>query len=182
MEKIVSKISQIRRHLESLLDNDFEPGSRREKDHLKTKFEISRDISLIRGISAGLPEDHLDRIVILFSRMSLFFDAGVMLENQDGRWTAQATFEKGHAEALKKQSKTAIKLPHVEVLSVLRTPASSLLRKLQLSFLDPEDHLQCLLIKISGDFSFLLLSALPDLWLKEHIAQIKSALQNGIAD
>jgi hypothetical protein len=181
VEKIVSKISQIRRRLEDLLDNDFD-HKREEKEKIKKTFEVSRDLSLIRGLPAGLPEDHLDRVAVLFSRMSMFFEAGIMMENQDGRWKAQAIFEKGVVETLKSQNKSSLQLPHVKVLTVLRTGARPLLEKLHLKQLDPGNSYQCLLIKVSSDFSFLLLSSLPDLWLKNHIENIQGSLQSGIAD
>lgn len=182
MEKIVSTFSHIRRRLEALLENDFDHKLNVEKEKTRAAFEASRDISLIRGISAGLPEDHIDKVVVLFSRMAMFFDAGVMMENHDGQWKAQATFERGVVDALKTPTKNPIKLPHVAILSVLRTSPKPLLEKLQLQKLDPKKDMQCLLIKISSDFSFLLLSHLPDIWLKEHVENIRQGLQNGIAD
>lgn len=182
VDKIVSKISELRRRVEALLDNNEYDLSKKEKEETRTVFEASRDLALIRGIPAGLPEDHLDRMVVLFSRLSLFFDAGVMLENNDGRWTAQAHFDRGVIETINTQSKPSIQLPHVRTLEILRTAASPILTKLKLQHLDPQNKLQCLMIKISADFSFLLLSPLPDLWLKEHIESIRVSLQNGIAD
>ncbi len=182
MEKIVSKMSELRRRAEALLDNhDFELN-KKEKEEAQKTFEASRDISLIRGISAGMPEDHIDRIVVLFSKMSLFFEAGVMMENQDGTWTAQATFEKSVIETINTQTKHSMRLPHIQTLEILKTSARPILEKLKLKHLDPKNQLQCLLIKISSDFSFLLLSNLPDLWLKEHVENIRHSLQSGIAD
>lgn len=185
MEKIVLKISELRRRAEALLDNHDFDLNKKEKEETRKSFEASRDTTLVRGISTGLPDDHIDRIVMLFSKMSLFFEAGVMIENQDGLWTAQATFERGVIETIdtkNTQTKNSMRMPHVEILTVLKTNAGPILEKLKLKQLDPKHQLQCLLIKISSDFSFLLLSTLPDLWLKEHIENIRQALQNGIAD
>lgn len=189
MEKIVSKISQLGQHIdsligkriESLLENNYDPGHK-EKQKSKENFEVNRDIGLIRGLSAGLPDDHLDKIVVLFSRLALCFEAGVMLENEDGKWKPQATFERGVIETLHNENRPAVSLPQVKLLTVLKTEPTPLLKKLNLSHLDPENEMTCLLIKVSGDFCFVLLSKLPDLWLKDHVENIRQALQSGIAD
>lgn len=189
MEKIVSKISQLGQHIdsligkriESLLEDKYDPGHK-EKQKSKENFEVSRDLSLVRGLSAGLPNDHIDKIVVLFSRLAMCFEAGVMLENEDGKWKAQAVFERGVIETLHEEKRPSISLPQVKLLSILKTDSQSLLKKLSLSQLDSENEMTCLLIKVSGDFSFVLLSKLPDLWLKDHVENIRQALQSGIAD
>ncbi len=185
MEKIsqafVLTISTFQKRLQSFLENDFDSKSEAAKD-LQKDFEVSRDKSLIRGLSAGLPEDHIDRAIVVFSRLSLLFDAGILLENHDGEWCPQALFHLGHTELLKGSTKNQLHIPAIDLLTVLKTDSQGILQKLQLQKLDPQGRMSCLLVKATPDFSFLLFSVMPDLWLKEHIKQVRTALINGFAD
>ncbi|MEN0058146.1 MAG: GTP cyclohydrolase [Bdellovibrio sp.] len=180
-QTLVSQITRLQRRFESILENDFEHKSE-EDEARRAAFEASQDLALIRGLSQGLPEDHIDRSIVVFSRLALFFDAGVLLENHDGSWKGQALFQKGQSRLIKNNSRPAISLPTASFMAVLKTDAKTLLQKLQLSFLDPEENTSCLLIKVSPDFAFVLLSSLPDIWLKEHTEHIRKALINGFAD
>jgi hypothetical protein len=185
MEKIsqafASTISNVQKRLQSFLENDFDPKADEKKAAQET-FEASRDLSLIRGLSQGLPEDHIDRAIVVFSRMALHFDAGILLENQDGVWKAQASFNRGITELLKNPAKLSMSLPAVNMLTVLKTDSKPMLQKLQLQALDPFNRTECLLIKATPDFAFLLFSTLPDIWLKDHIEHVRTALVNGFAD
>lgn len=185
MEKIsqalVSKLTHFQKRLQSFLENDFDPNAD-EKKSQQEMFEASRDVSLVRGLSQGLPEDHIDRAIVAFSRLALLFDSGVLLENNDGEWKAQAFFHKGATELLKNSAKLTISLPSLDLLTVLKTDSKPLLEKLQLQDLDPQQRSSCLLIKATPDFAFLLFSTLPDIWLKDHITQVRTALINGFAD
>ncbi|HEX7674875.1 MAG TPA: GTP cyclohydrolase [Bdellovibrio sp.] len=180
-QALASKITHFQKRLQSFLENDFDPNSE-EHERLRKEFEVSRDEALVRGISQGLPEDHIDRAIVVFSRLAMLFDAGVLLENNDSEWKAQAAFHKGVTELLKNNSKNVLKLPAVNLMTVLKTDASSLLQKMNLQHLDPQHRDSCLLIKVTPDFAFVLLSSLPDLWLKEHIENVRRALINGFAD
>lgn len=185
MEKIsqalVSKISLFQKRLQSFLENDFDPKADENKAAQEV-FEASRDLALVRGLSQGLPDDHIDRAIVVFSRLALHFDAGVLLENHDGIWKAQASFNRGIPELLKNPAKLSMSLPAVNMLTVLKTEARPMLEKLHLQHLDPQDRTDCLLIKATPDFAFLLFSTLPDIWLKDHIEHVRTALVNGFAD
>lgn len=179
-QTIVSTITNFQKRLESVLDNDFE--SKVEDSERMAHFEPSRDLALVRGLSMGLPEDHVDRAIVVFSRLALLFDAGVLLENNDGQWKAQAYFHKGATHLLKNNAKSFVKIPTANLFTVLSTSAQPMLEKLQLQHLDPENKTSCLLIKVSPDFSFILFSEMADLWLKEHTENVRRALINGMAD
>lgn len=180
-QTLVSKLTKVQRRLESILDNDFE-SKVEEQERQQASFEASRDLSLIRGISQGLPEDHIDRAIIVFSRLALHFEAGVLLENDDGQWRAQASFFRGSTKLIKSKSKPVISIPQTRLMSVLKADATAMLGKLKLENLNPEEKASCLLIKVSPDFAFLLLSNMPDLWLKDHVENIRHALINGFVD
>lgn len=180
-QALVSKISTFQKRLQSFLENDFDPNSE-EHERTQKEFEASRDESLVRGLSQGLPEDHIDRSIVVFSRLSMMFEAGILLENNDGVWKAQASFHKGVTELFKNSSKSTMTLPPAHMMTWLKTDAASMLRKTNLMQLDPENKTTCLMIKVTPDFSFVLFSTLPDLWLKEHSENVRRALINGFAD
>lgn len=180
-QALASKITHFQKRLQSFLENDFDPSAE-EHERIRKEFEVSRDSSLVRGISQGLPEDHIDRAIVVFSRLAMVFDAGVLLENNDGEWKAQASFHRGITELLKNPAKATVKIPNVNLMTVLKTDSYSMLHKLNLSHLDPMNKTSCLLVKVTPDFAFLLFSDMPDLWLKEHTENVRRALINGFAD
>lgn len=184
MEKLsqtfVSKITKLQKRFESFLENDFE--NKVEDTERQASFEASRDLSLVRGISQGLPEDHIDRAIVVFSRLAMLFDTGILLENNDGQWKAQAFFHKGSSQLLKNNVRSVVKIPELTLMSVLKTDSAAILENLNLKQLDPGNKYTCLLIKVTPDFSFILFSSMPDLWLKDHIANVRRALINGFAD
>lgn len=175
-------ITHLQKRVESLLDQDQEIPSE-EVLLAKKNFEALTDPRLLRGLGESLPQDPTDRAVILFSRLALYFDAGVFLEADNELWEPQAYFHRGHMSLLKGSQKRKISLPRAEhLMSVLRTPASPVLKKLNLSSLDPEEKAVCLFLRPAADFSFLLFSTLPDLWLKDHIRLVTEAIQRGLHD
>ncbi len=181
LSQLVSKLTQLQRRFESFLDNEFE-NKIEEREQVQKNFEASMDISLVRGLAQGLPEDHIDRAIVVFSRLALLFDSGVLLENQDGQWKPQACFHRGVTELLKNNSKTTLKLPNMTLLSVLTTSARQMLERLNLKHFDPENKTTCIVIKTSPDFAFILFSRTSDLWLKDHVENVRRALINGFAD
>lgn len=180
-QALVSKISTFQKRLQSFLENDFDPQFE-EREQVQKTFEASRDEALVRGLSQGLPEDHIDRAIVVFSRLAMIFEAGILLENHDGDWKAQAFFHKGVSELFKNNAKSSMSLPNANLMTWLKTDASAVLRKTNLQHLDMDHKTTCLLIKVTPDFSFILFSSLPDLWLQEHSENVRRALINGFAD
>lgn len=180
-QTLVSTLSLFQKRLESFLDNDFETNHI-ENDKIRQQFEVSRDPAIIRGISMGLPDDHVDRAVVVFSRLAMCFEAGVLLENNDGQWKPQASFHLGVTQLVKAAKKSAISIPQIDLLTVLKTSSAPVLEKMGLQDLDPHNRSSCLLIKATPDYAFFLFSELPDIWLKDHTEQILKTLVNGFAD
>lgn len=177
---LVSNLTKITKRFETLLENDFETKAQ-DIANTQKDFESSTDLHLIRGLSQALPEDHIDRAIVMFSRLSMHFEAGILLENQDGKWCSQAQFHRGNVQLIKAAERQVLSLPNCEIMSVLSTSPSNILKRLQLTALDSHKKSTCLVIKITPDFAFVLLSDLADIWLKEHIKNIRHALINGFA-
>ncbi len=172
-------ITHLQKRIESILDHDLETPSE-EVLLAKKNFEVLTDRRLLRGLAESLPNDNTDKAVILFSRLALYFDAGVFLEADKGYWEPQAQFHRGQVGVLKPPQKKKISLPKSDLMSVLRTDAKPLLQKMDLKNLDSENRTACLFIRPGTDFAFLLFSSLPDLWLKDHIRAVTEAIQRGI--
>ncbi|MBS1971019.1 MAG: GTP cyclohydrolase [Bdellovibrionales bacterium] len=172
-------ITHLQKRIESILDHDLETPSE-EVLLAKKNFEVLTDPRLLRGLAESLPNDNTDKAVILFSRLALYFDAGVFLEADKTQWEPQAQFHRGHVSVLKPAQKKKISLPKSDLMSVLRTDAKPLLQKMDLKNLDAEGRTVCLFIRPGTDFAFLLFSSLPDLWLKDHIRAVTEAIHRGI--
>lgn len=181
MDQIFSAIVSFKKNLEALLENDLDKNHE-EIEKTKQGFEVSQDPVLINSLATGLPDDSTDRAIALFSRLSYLFDAGIFLENQDGPYKAQAYFHKSVIEPLKIDPRPIISLPHVDLMTVLSTSSAQVLEKLNLNHLDPEGDGKALLLKLTPEFSFVLISHLPDLWLKSHIEKVLEAIHRGIAE
>ena len=184
MEKIsqsfVSKLNRFQKRLEAILDNDFD--KKVDETEIKLNFEPSQDPLLVDGLSIGLPDDHIDRAIVSFSRLALLFDSGVLLENQDGKWKSQAYFEYGLSHLIKNDMRPTITLPPLNMFDILRTSTTPLLKKLQIENIKKTEHVASFLIKVSPDYCFILNSALPEIWLKAHLENIRNALMNGMVD
>jgi hypothetical protein len=172
-------ITHLQKRIESILDNDLDIPNE-EILQAKKNFEALTDPRLLRGLSESLPQNSTDKAVILFSRLALYFEAGVFLEADSTAWEPQAHFHRGHVGVLKGPQKKKISLPQIGLMSVLRTDAKPVLQKLNLQNLDAENKTVCLFLRPAQDFSFLLFSSLPDLWLKEHTRLVIEAIQRGL--
>lgn len=184
MEKLshslVSKITKVQKRMEAILENDFD--KKLDETEITLNFEPSREIQLIKGLSIGLPEDHTDKVIVIFSRLAMLFDSGVLLENQDGTWRAQAYFQKGLSQLLKTESRTNLHLPTMNMFDIKKINYSSILNKLKIEQLENRSDLTSLVIKVSPDYAFVLNSHLPDIWLKDHSENVRHALMTGMVD
>lgn len=172
-------ITHLQKRIESILDNDHEVPNE-ELIQAKKNFEALTDARMLRGLAESLPQDSTDRAVILFSRLALYFDAGIFLEADGKLWEPQAQFHRGQVSVLKPAQKKPLSLPQVDLMSVLRTGATPILKKLKLQSLDPQEKTLCLFLRPGQDFAFLLFSSLPDLWLKDHIRMVTEAIHRGL--
>lgn len=169
-------LGRLQNSFESLLETD---GGKKDPD--APPFEPSRDPALVEGMSLGLPDDHIDKAVILFSRLALSFDGGILLENHDGRWKPQAIFREGVARHLRLENKESVALPEMSALSVLKTDGLALIKKLGVDAKTVPATKAAYILRPVPDFAYVLFSALPDLWLKDHLERTTHALSRGFA-
>ncbi len=166
-------VGQLHNRIEDLLLHQPAPGKPVESDN---GFESLSTAKEFREALRHLPEDPLDRSIIMFSRLSPFFDFGVMLAHDQDSWVSVCAFEKG--EYFIPPSHSALNLPELSRHQIFRGRAKSLNKTL--SFLNvPEDYTP-LLLQPRPTLSFLLFSRLADHWLKEHVSEISKCLENSL--
>ncbi|MFP5518770.1 MAG: hypothetical protein ACLGGX_02610 [Bdellovibrionia bacterium] len=175
MEKFISKISGLKNKIDSLLNEDFEHNPDLKK-HIQQHFQLQTNPNLIRDISVGLPDSHVDRAVVLFQRLADFAEYGYFFENQDGTHKLYATFQFGVVSPIHSEPRPAMSLPHADLLTVLQTNATNIVEKIpQVKIQNSEDY-RAFLIRISSDFTIILLSKLPDPWMKVHMEDLHRAI------
>lgn len=143
-------------------------------------FEAAHEPALVRDLAVGLPEDPVDRAVRVFCRLALMFDAGLMLEIEKDAWAPRALFRQGVARPFR-TDRPPLSLPRLAPLQALKTSSVPLLKSLELTSLDPEGRWHAYLVQPTPEFAFILLSGLPDLWLKDHLNRVIAALADSFS-
>lgn len=175
--QLTEKLDLLQKRVEALLEEEPSPSA----EKLSTPFEPSRDLALLRGLSVGLPEDHVDKAILVLSRLSLLYDGGLLLRNEDGAWTVRAYFAEGWARPLKISPAPIIQIPSLGPLQALQTNADDLLNRASLQISELPRGCRALLLKPTPDFAYILMSKLPDLWLKDHAAATMKSLGDSFA-
>lgn len=171
-------IDHVQEKLQKLLESDWNQTVVEKVNH----FEATTDLSALETLSLTLPEKNPDRIFILFTRMCLYFEAGLLFYSQNGQWKVQAAFQKGQYFPLLPQE-TQITynlepgtLGHVR--KVLSEPLKKHLQKMDWCHSDE----QIFTLFPHPQFCFLVSTKLPDLWLKNHLEKINQELVYLMAD
>ena len=170
MDIVTKTLNQFQKRFEELLDHST------EETQQIPDFEVNTSEQYIKGIPIALPSDHIDRTIVIFHRLAPFFNAGILMENQDGTWTTKASFQNGQVRTIPQGLESILKLPQMKTTDLFSTPAKNILGKLSWKFDSIDQQSTALLLKPSPDFAFVLISELPQLWLKSHSQSIHSAL------
>jgi hypothetical protein len=176
-KNLTSKIDFFHQRLQHLLETESENP---EQQH----FEPLRDERLINGLSLELPESIEDKAIVLMSRLSSLFHAGLLFEKLQPThktWKPQASFFLDRVKTISPEKNEQITLPELTPLSALSTPASTILKKVGLEHLDPEKKMQAILIQPAPQYAYILISSWPDLWLKSHVEKVHAQMINGFA-
>lgn len=168
MEKLRSQWISLKNTIHSLLNEDFSMNPI-EKKKIQENFEIDRKHSSVKNLSVGLPDQHVDKAVALFQRLSSHFEAGLFFENCDGHFRLHACFESGIVSPIDVDPRPLFELPQLQMLEVLQTPANHILDRIPKGLIFKRKDARAFLLKLSSDFSIVLISELPDPWMKEHL-------------
>lgn len=174
--KITNHFQKLQTQIENLLQEDLHPSDA-EIHKQKSNFVVSTDEALIRGLSLGLPEDEDERALIVFSRLSAFFEIGMLCLNPENSQPPQAqpnqaiiVFLYGQFKAI--SEKNQIQLPHVGPSRVLRSQSENLWKDLFLYPWIKNQNLTSFLIQLDSRYSFVVFSRFAEPWLKLHFEKI----------
>ena len=156
--------SKIQSRLQSLLDQPLHSETPITPQPSKevSKFVPTTDLTHFPDVLRSLPKNSAQVYELLFSRLSLYFEAGLYLERPNGEpgpLLPTAAFYKGEQVTLSKET-PLIQLPKVAFQQVVKFNPHSILSPLNLQRLCDEDHGQGLAFSITEDDLFLLFSDL----------------------
>ena len=164
------RLTKLEKKIESLLVMDLE---NQNSPSCTALFEPSNDPALIQTLSRELPEDVDDRTIILFSKLSIFFDVGILLEKDKNNWKAQAYFKEGQMNGLLDKSMEVKGGPQITPLQIVKAPATPFLKQLGLdSTVRAPADLTAFLLRPHDQVSFILMTRLAGPWLKNHMNEI----------
>ena len=171
------RLTKLEQKIESVLVMDLQ-----NQQPTTALFEAHHDSKLIRTLSRELPEDLEDKTIILFSRLAIFFDVGILLEKENTNWKAQAYFVEGRMNALLDQSMEVKGGPQITPLQIVKAPALPFLKQLgiELKIRSPQD-LTAFLLRPHSSVSFILMTRLAGPWLKNHMNDIHQEILKAFA-
>ncbi len=172
------RLTKLEQKIESVLIMDLQNNAQ----NAKTLFEPHHESQLIRTLSRELPEDLEDRTIILFSRLAIFFDVGILLEKENKNWKAQAFFEEGRMNPLIDQAMEVKGGPQLSPLQIVKAPAIPFLKQLGIDqkIRNPED-LTAFFLRPHDHVSFLLMTRLAGPWLKNHMNEVHQEILKAFA-
>ncbi len=178
-QSLQRRISKLEQKIESVLVMDLE---NKNSPSTTALFEACHDSKLIRTLSRDLPDDQEDKTIILFSRLSIFFDVGILLEKEKNNWKAQAYFEEGRMSGLLDQAMEVKGGPQLTPLQIVKAPADPFLKQLGIhQKIRTPDNLTAFLIRPHDQVTFLVMSRLAGPWLKNHMNEIHQEILKAFA-
>ncbi len=176
VEKFTKKISLQLNDIQHWLQNIL------EKSDLKTDvpgiaqptyFEVSTDLSQIGAWRDGLPRLEPARTECLFSRMIPYFNSGILFAREKNlSWSSRCAFQEGVFYPFPKDSPLlSMSLPEKPLTEILKLKYGGALTDLtHFGFLKTDQ--QAFAFRNHPDFYFVVISALPEVWLKSHLQAI----------
>lgn len=178
-QSLQRRISKLEEKIESLLVMDLEPQA---EPSANSYFEPCHDTKLIKTLSREVPEDFEDRTIIVFSRLSMYFEIGILFERENQNWRAQAFFENGRLKGLSSECLTIKGGPAITPLQIVKAPAMPFLKQLRVSQkITKAEDLNAFLIRPHDHVSFVLMTRLAEPWLKVHIDEIHQEVLKAFA-
>lgn len=180
--KFLSQVQKIQKNLEEILSQDWGPRQPQKLSQI-TEFEVQTDLQNLESLGWSLPTSEPEKSRVLFLRLSQYFEAGLELSclqkksSELQTWTLEAAFDQGQPVPLIADDfKFSFELQPFSLVEVRRVNMKEFLqfRKQDLFFLSEKSLTSstALLLRPAEDKLWLLVSNLPDLFLKNHVSQI----------
>lgn len=155
----------------------------------KTPFQASTDLSQIDSLRVGLPKDTMGRVTMIFSRLAVYFDSGLLFQTNgvgvDGKanWKTIAGFDSGDFFPLKgSELSVPFSFPQMTLVEVRKVHSQEIFSHLQKIQVIRNHNSDALIFKPHPDFVFMVTSTLGDPWLKTHIERIQKEILMLLAD
>lgn len=171
-----NQVQILQKQLEHLLEK--EPLNRNElKAPQHEPFEPMTDLSQIEGLRVGLPAELSEKVRMLFSRLCVYFDSGLLFQLVSGEWKAVAGFDQGEFFPLKGvEIDIPFRFPALTLVEVQKVHSPEVFSQLMSLQVVRSHNGQALIFKPHPDYIFLVTSVLADPWLKPHIERIQKEI------
>lgn len=176
------------KNLESLLEANVSMRSPTLPEVVH-QFEPSTDLSHLKVMLQMLPKDRMDCLVTLFSRMSVYFHSGLLLNiaqlGNDARetWVPSSAFKNGeYFEIPTDLQSAALSLPVVKFGEIRKSSPYCLLSPLQLESLCDAPEASAFCLRAADDYLFMFFTTLPEPWLRTHVEAIHQQILSVVAD
>lgn len=144
---------------------------------LQRQYELQIDFSTMGKDLSSTPKDHVEKVVYVFKKMHRYFEAGLLLENNDQNYSTVAFFHKGRIQVAGEEfHKIKMKLPPTKPFQVLTTSSQAFMKKFNLNW-DPDQRCKAYLFRPTADFAFILFSPVPDLWMQNEIPKMANTFE-----
>lgn len=170
------QITDLHKKLETILENSELNQKTSKPRQINHAFEAERDLTQVDTIGFGLPNDTEQRTLMMFNRLAVYFDSGILFEikrkKSETIWQAIHAFDRGSAFPIKNTDDNQYRFPDltlVEVRTVLSKPLLQYLNQLELFF---NNRSRAFIFKPHPDYIFLVNSSMADPWLKIHLEKI----------
>lgn len=197
MDKIsrlfLNQVDILQKQLEHLLEK--KPLDKNQIVPPKPPFQPITDLNHIDLLGVGLPMDSLARVSTVFSRLSNYFDSGLLFEkrqlssqdsnqvSKNGAWKATAGFDQGDFFPLKGiEIEVPFQFPEMNLIEVRKVSSPNIFSHLESLKVIKSEKSQALIFKPHPDFIFMVTSSLGDPWLKVHVEKIQKEILMLLAD
>jgi len=173
---MLAKAQQMQSYLQKLLDNDGLKPLQNKSEIPAGPFEAKTDLTQLDDVGMGLPNKLHERTQALFSRLSPYFESGMLFHiNSKKNWKPQAAFQDGDFYPLVSDDlQTDFSFPEMTLVEILRLKESPTQKTLIKIGLISDPQMQVLAFKPHPEYVFLVCSQLPDVWLKKHSEKIQA--------
>lgn len=174
---LTGRAQQLQQNLESLLDLDQWTPPQPKKT-----FEVKTNLSELQNLN--IQKKQTDELVVsLLCQLSPYFESGLLLfrkstANKKEVWVHGAGFLEGSSVHLPEESAhKSLELPALQKLELKKCSPYLLLNPLDLTDLCDHSDSTAFMIKVHDLFAFVLMSKLPEPWLRMHIEKIHAFIR-----
>jgi hypothetical protein len=167
-----NQVQILQKQLENLLEK--EPLRETKAPVAEKSFHVQTDLTQVDSMGVGLSNLLSERAPMLFSKLSVYFDSGLLFQRAGNEWKATAGFDHGEFFPLKGvEIQVPFKFPDMTLIEVRRVHSREIFSQLMdLQVLRSEKG-QALIFKPHPDYIFMVTSTLADPWLKPHVERIQ---------